>query len=803
MIRNHRGAAWQAILATAFAFVTEASAQGSQPPALRPYGEVITAAAKTDDGIFKVHRIGDRLFYEIPTAELDKDFLWVIKLKETTLGAGFGGQPVRSGVVRWVAKGNRVWLLNINYSVGADSSMPIARAVDAANHPTVIFSFNVTARSSAGDPVIDVTPLFMTDVPELSVRGEIGGGSFDPSRSFLEKAVSFPENINVEVTQTFTRGPAPAAGGSPVRRIQGPSGTVLTHHSMVKLPDRPMRPRRFDPRVGYYAQGITDFGTGEQGARQKGYIARWRLEKKDPGAELSEPVKPIVYYIDPATPAKWVPYVRQGIEDWQVAFEAAGFEHAIVARDAPANDPDWSPEDARYSVVRWWPATDQGARGPSVRDPRTGEILEADIEIRHNSLPALMYGYFLTIGPLDPRARTLPLPDELVGRLLRSLVAHEVGHTLGLAHNMKAGSGYTIAQVRDSAWVRQMGHTPTIMDYSRFNYVAQPEDGIAPRDLVMAGVGPYDTWAVMWGYRSIPDELTPDEEKRLLDVWARELDTKPYLRYVAEGDHTDPGNTTGGVGNADPLAATQLGLKNLARVAEMLRAATNLGVGDPQALMERLYEGMVGGWSVRMTAVARMVGGTTHEYTPVGIRLVALPKEKQAEAVQVLLQHAFQAPAVLIQPELLRRMDDESLVDRVRSAQSAVLGELLQSERIDRMVDQVALDGPVAYSPVRFLGDLRSGLWSELNRPEAAIDVYRRNVQRSYLNTIDNLLNGSEAPSGEVRSLLAGELRALDRALETALPGVTDESTKRHLEDSRHQIARILEQGIARIPRAR
>ncbi|MCC7009609.1 MAG: zinc-dependent metalloprotease [Acidobacteria bacterium] len=775
---------------------TPPGGRGGRGGGPRPFNQVITSEARTDDGIFKVHRVGDTVYYEIPKSELGKDFLWVTQIKKTTLGAGYGGQVIDDHVVRWEQHGNRVFLKLVHYDVVADPAKPIAQAVADANNPAILRAFNVAAISPIGNLVIDVTSLFTAELMEFSPRQALGARGMDPSRTYIEKVVSFPQNINVQVTQTYTGITDGGGRGGP-----GTSGTIVLFHSMVKLPETPMTPRLFDQRIGYFTTGTFDFGREENKVAEREFLLRYRLEKKDPTAAISEPVKPIVYYVDPATPARFVPWIKKAIEDWNPAFEAAGFEHAVVAKEAPSKteDPDWDPEDVRYSVIRWLPSTIENASGPNIHDPRSGEILEADIQLYHNVLNLASMWYFTQVGPLDPRATSLPLPDDLMGRLVEFVVAHELGHTLGLRHNMKASSLYSLAQVRDKNWVKENGHTPSIMDYARFNYVAQPEDGIAVDDLIPK-IGPYDRWAIAWGYKPVPGASMPDDERKTLDQWAREQDTTPYLRFMTGGTSEldafpfDPGQQRESVGDADPVHATELGLKNLQRVADMLIPATTRP-GESYDDLRDTYGRLVAQWRLEVGHVANLIGGVeSREVYPgqTGARYTIVPRARQADALQFLLKNVFRAPAFLTSREILARIEPVGTVARVRTAQTSLLNALLQVPRLDRMAEQATV-APGAYAPLQFLSDLRNGLWSELQNPAQPIDIYRRNVQRAYLDTFDNRLNIGPPPVDEIRAMLRGELRALDAQIAAALPRVTDTASRRHLQDARDTIATVLD----------
>jgi hypothetical protein len=489
----------------------------------KPYKEVITDKAMTQQGVFTVHQIEEKLYFEIPPDQLGKEFLWTTEIAKTPPG-GFGGTSAGNRVVRWTKRGDKILLRTVNYSIRAEKGESIKIAVEAANFEPVVMAFDVVAYGEGGTAVIDVTRLFTSDPPEFSVRRGLNVGGLDANRSFLDRVKAFPINVEVESLLTFGEAPAPAGPVPPFLRRSGggPSNSAVVHYSMVRLPDQPMMGRLEDSRMGFFSVNFQDYGTDEHRVADRSFITRYRLEKKDPTAAMSEPVKPVVYYVSREVPEKWKPYVKQGIEDWQMAFEQAGFKNAIIGKYAPSlqEDPDWSPEDARYSVVRWAPTTTENAIGPHVHDPRSGEIISAHIIMWHNILNLQTRWYSSQASPSDPRAQKLPLPDDLMGELVRFVVAHEVGHTLGLQHNMKASSSYTVKQLRDPEFTRQNGTAPSIMDYARFNYVAQPGDNAR----LIPKVGLYDKFAI-------------EQKKPKVDVYRRNLQRAYVMNLIGKLDN--------------------------------------------------------------------------------------------------------------------------------------------------------------------------------------------------------------------------------------------------------------------------
>jgi hypothetical protein len=786
-----------------------------EEPDFPPYEEVIHEGIASDTGVFIAHRAADTLFYEIPEDQFGREFLWVARIAEAQTGTGYGGQKLNSRVVRWERRGDRVLLRNVSYEVTADSTEPIYRAVRSASLEPVIAAFEIeTFSPEDSTPVVRVTDLFTTDVPEFSPRSRLRASSLDRDRSFLEEVLSFPENIEVEALLTFRSDSVPGVSGAGSIFGGADLGTisVVMHHSMVRLPADPMRPRLADDRVGYFEVRQYDFGMDEHRAARRRMINRWRLEPRDPGAiergELTEPVEPIVYYIDPATPEKWRPWLKRGVEEWQEAFERAGFRNAIVARDAPTpeEDPEWHPEDARHSVIRWLPSTVENASGPHVHDPRTGEILESDIQWYHNVMNLLRNWYFVQAGPLDDRAAQLPLPDSLMGRLVQYVAAHEVGHTLGFYHNMKASSAYPVDSLRSPTFTERYGTEASIMDYGRFNYIAQPGDDAR----LIPKVGPYDEFAVMWGYRPVPGASTAEQEREQLDEWARMQDENPFYLFGHARSH-DPTAQTEDLGD-DPVKATGYGVRNIRRVMDMLVEAAGRP-GESYEDLRELYRETVGQWRTEMHHVVPVVGGvvrTEKRYGQEGDVFDPVPGDRQREAVRFLNQEAFRPPEYLVSPEVLRLVEPEGAVDRIRSLQAGLLDELLDNERLSRLIEGETVTGDAEPYPLpEMLEDVRRGVWSELYEGDA-VGPYRRNLQRAWVEDMALKLEdreggsftpgqftirfGPQPPSypNDIRAAARGELREVAREIDARLDGVRDRMTRMHLEDVRAEIREML-----------
>ncbi|MCS6885222.1 MAG: zinc-dependent metalloprotease [Acidobacteriota bacterium] len=809
------------LLITIFTVTQEADQKQRKPSDLKKYSEVVTEKAKTAKGLFSVHRIDEKVYYEIPQSLLGRDMLWNSEVAKLPVGVGYGGLQLGYRVVRWERKGLKVYLRDVSYDKRAKEDEAIKLAVEASSFAPIIMAFDVETENAEKDPVINVTKLLTSDVPEFSAQralwelGVTAAPAVDTSRCFVDEVKVFPTNIEVRSTITYNLGvPQPPSRNPATPTPQYPNNirsiSALVHYSLVLLPEKPMMGRYADSRVGFFTEDFEDYDNSENRVVPRSFITRYRLEKKDPQATISEPIKPIVYYISREVPEKWHVYIKRGVEAWNEAFEAAGFKNAIVCRKAPSpeEDPNWDPEDARYSVIRWVARNVQNAQGPHVHDPRSGQIISAHIILWHDILKLQQGWYFVQCGAVDPRASKLPLPESLVGELLQYVVSHEVGHTLGLRHNHKASSAYTVAQLRDPEFTAKYGTVASIMAYGRFNYVAQPKDGVTQ---LLPKIGPYDKFAIEWGYRQL-GASSPEAEKPLLDkIAARQIENK-WLEFGGEDGpaFVDPSVKRENISD-DPIEATELGLKNMDRLAELLVPATDR-LGEDYTLLREMYDYIILHRRSWLDSVVRLVGGVVERRTLGGrseVQFTRVPKETQKRAVEFLLKHAFSKTDKLLASQIIDRFKYIGVADQLLTMQQGLLQSLLSPLRFRLLADAELMDGKTAYTQAELLNTVQDGLWSELAAANPQIDIYRRNLQRFYLEHIRTQLQQptaavSPASTGtpiaaspadkltDFRALARAALTSLSKKLQRAALRTTDQATLAHINDCRKEIELIL-----------
>ena len=758
----------------------------------KEYSDVITEDAVTSEGLFDTHMVDGDLFYEIPNETFGREMLLLTRIARTPDGVGYGGSKVNTSTVRWQhdEARDRVLLRLVSYQNFADDTTAISEAVRNSNFEPIVMAFDIEVMNEdSSAAVINVTDLFTDDVVLIGLqkfrRTAYSVRRLDGDRTYIVRATAFPRNVEVRRVVTYDATEAPSNGQSNTLSME-------MHHSMLMLPDDPMEPRYCDERVGFFSTSQTDYGLDEQRARSVCFVTRWRLEPSEPEAyargELTDPVDPIVYYIDPATPEKWVPYLKQGVEDWQPAFEAAGFSNAIVARDAPSpeEDPTWHPEDARHSVIRYLASDVQNASGPHVHDPRTGEILESDIQWYHNVMNLLRNWYFTQTAAANEAARGVKFDDAVMGELVRFVSAHEVGHTIGLQHNMQGSSSYTVAQLR-SRFVCDNGVASSIMDYARFNYVAQPGDDTCFDPVV----GPYDRFAIEWGYRHYPGTDRNSELEGLREMVV-EMQEDPIYRFSSPNGQ-DPTSLTEAIGD-DAMEASDLGIRNLRRIVENLQD-WSYEEGEDYSQLEELYGNIISQWSRYTGHVVVNVGGvvtTRKRQGQEGVIYEMVDAEDQRRAVDYLAQHVFRTPEWLLDADILRRFGGSGVPDRIGASQRGGLVQLLNLARMKRLVEQEAFHGSDAYSLGDMLDHTREAIWSEA-MSGGSTDTYRRNLQRAYVDHMAGLLENEEARASDIGPFVRGQLMTLREELEAAAASTDHRATLLHYRDLIARIEEILD----------
>jgi len=767
---------------------------------VKTYSDFITDKAESSEGLWTTHKVEDKFYFEVPKDLMEEEILVVSRISGYVKNLSFGGAGMKSRpqqVIRWQHKDGKVLLRSVSYNSVASFEKPIYESVKNNNfEPVIAIMDEVTQNDDSTAVVFEISPLFTTDIPMIGAlsdgqRKRFGVSSLDKSRSFIQSMKAYPKNVEIRHVLTYS------GKKLPDNRITG-TMSVEMNQSFIVLPDTPMTPRLYDPRVGYFSIKQTDYGLDEQRAKDRRYITRWRLEPKDKEAylrgELVEPVKPIVYYVDPASPDEWKEYIRQGVDDWQSAFEKIGFKNAIIGKFPPSKEenPDWSPEDVRYSVIRYVATDIQNAMGPHVHDPRTGEILESDIIWYHNVMRLLRNWFFIQTSAVNPDARKTQFDNEVMGQLIRFVSAHEVGHTLGLPHNMGSSSAYSVDSLRAPGFVQKMGVSPSIMDYARFNYVAQPEDegaGLFPK------IGPYDDWSIEFGYRYFGDTLTAAEEHEILHELILEKAENPIYRYGRQqGKVTDPTAQTEDLSD-DAVEASRLGINNLQVIMDSLLQWTTTDERRYDQT-EEIYKQVIGQFRRYIGHVSSHIGGVV-EYVKSteeeGLVFFPVDAQEQKRVMQFLDNEVFNTPEWLVRPEYLRLFENSGIINDIKGLQRSALFASLDEDRLFRIMEQEVLVED-AYSLNLHFTYLQQQLFREIEEGES-IDVFRRNLQRLFVDKLGELIHeeSEDANFSDIKALSRKTLEFTAERIDKRLKKQKDAVSKAHAVDLMERIDAIFE----------
>lgn len=788
----------------------------------KPYDKIITDKALSRQGMITTHQVDDKFYFEIADSILNRDILVVSRISrsgtETRAAQGYAGDQIGGGVIRF-EKGpkDRIFLRKISFSTyNPDSTSSMYKSLENSSIQPIEAAFDIAAYTPDKDgSVIDISSFANNDnsiffFSSSFFKSRLRLGMLQADRSYVLGMKSFPTNVEIKTVKTYAQAPAQNTGGAP-SFVGAPTGSITLelNTSLLILPKNPMKPRYFDPRVGYFTVGYTDFDKNPQGVKEISMVKRWRLEPKPQDmakykrGELVEPQKPIIFYIDPATPKKWIPYLIAGINDWQKAFEKAGFKNAIFGRVAPsvAQDSTWSLDDARHSAIVYKPSEIANASGPSISDPRTGEILESHINWYHNVMKLVRDWYFIQTAAVDKRSRTINFSDELMGDLIRFVSSHEVGHTLGLRHNYGSSSTVPVENLRNKKWVEANGHTPSIMDYARFNYVAQPEDNINKSGLYPR-IGDYDNWAIEWGYKYFPDSKTVDSDMKILDKMTVESAKNRRLWFGTETNPDDPHSQNEDLGD-NAMKASDYGIKNLKIILSNLKTWTKQPADNYDEL-KNMYDQLTTQFGRYIGHVSKNIGGiyenpktvdqagTIYERTPAAI---------QKEAMDFLNKQVFTTPTWLLDQSILDNIGANPM-EIILKLQNLSLNRLLSTRVLGNLITNEATDGAKAFKMNDLFKDLNSSIFN------GTTDVYKRNLQKAYVEKLISIVNPPSAPAQanfrnsaptglsanqtDLISVIKGQLRELDKEISAKAISSPDVINKYHFEDLHDRIEQAL-----------